>query len=74
MAHAEVVGFEGMRDDVSWRRAHEELLRLAKKRAGLDFEEGRWLLRAFRAGAHVELGLGSFNEYVELLPRTGTSR
>ena len=67
MAHAEAVGFEGIRDDVSWRRAHEELVRLAKKRAGLDFEEGRWLLRAFRAGAHVELGLGSFNEYVERL-------
>ena len=67
MAHASVAGFEGMRDDVSWRRAHEELVRIATKRAGLDFEEGRWLLRAFRAGTHVEMGLGSFNEYVERL-------
>ena len=67
MAHAPVVGFEGIRDDVSWRRAHEELARIAKKRAGLDFEEGRWLLRAFRAGTHVELGIGSFNEYCERL-------
>src|SRR5215510_9050920 len=67
MAHAPAVGFEGMQDDVSWRRAHEELVRLAKKRSGLDFEEGRWLLRAFRAGTHVEMGLGSFNEYVERL-------
>ncbi len=67
MAHAPVVGFEGVRDELSWRRAHEELVRIAKKRAGLDFEEGRWLLRAFRAGTHVELGFGSFNEYCERL-------
>jgi hypothetical protein len=51
----------------SWLRAHEELVRLARKRAGHDFEEGRWLLRAFRAGAHVRLGYGSFNEYAERL-------
>ena len=67
MAHVSTVGADGIRDVISWRRAHEELVQLATKRAGLDFEEGRWLLRAFRAGAHVELGLGSFNEYVERL-------
>src|SRR5215831_11312491 len=54
-------------DAVSWRRAHEELVRLALKRAGLDFEEGRWLLRALRSGTHVELGYGSFLEYTERL-------
>lgn len=54
-------------DDVSWRRAHEELVRLAKAHAGLDFEEGRWLLRAFRTSAHARLGYGSFNEYAERL-------
>jgi hypothetical protein len=52
---------------VSWQRAHEELVRLAEKRAGLDFEEGRWLLRAFRSAVHVRLGYGSFNEYTERL-------
>src|SRR5262245_28375693 len=52
---------------VSWRHAHEELVRLARKRAGLDYEEGCWLLRAFRAGAHAELGYGCFNEYAERL-------
>ena len=67
MAQAAVVGREVIQDAVSWRRAHEELVRLAAKRAGLDFEEGRWLLRAFRSGAHVELGYGSFNEYAERL-------
>jgi hypothetical protein len=55
------------RDDVAWRGAHEELLRLAEKRAGLDFEEGRWLLAALRAGTHLRLGYGSFHEYTERL-------
>src|SRR5215831_9334599 len=67
MAQALVVGIDGTHDAVSWRRAHEELLRLAAKRAGLDFEEGRWLLRALRSGTHRELGYGSFLEYTERL-------
>jgi len=50
-----------------WHRAHEELVRLAATRAGLDYEEGRWLLRAERSGVHVRLGYGSFREYVERL-------
>jgi hypothetical protein len=58
---------EGSRDVVSWRRAHEELVRLAATRAGLDCEEGRWLLRALRAGAHVRLRYGSFREYTTRL-------
>jgi len=32
-----------------WHRAHEELVRLAATRAGLDDEEGRWL-QSSRAG------------------------
>jgi hypothetical protein len=78
MAQAMVVGMDGVRagagprqtarkDAVSWRRAHEELVRIAKKRAGLDVEEGRWLLRALHAGTHIELGYGSFYEYTERL-------
>jgi hypothetical protein len=73
MAHAAVVGFgekrtrgdsvEDSRDVASWRRAHQELVRLAATRAGLDYEEGRWLLRALRTGAHLRLGYGSFREY-----------
>src|SRR6187399_3389338 len=55
------------REGVSWQQAHDELVRLATERAGLDFEEGLALLRAHRAGTHVEMGLGSFNEYVERL-------
>jgi hypothetical protein len=77
MAHAAEIGFWGEGAEFGnvpvgaqsspWQRAHEELVRLAEKRAGLDFEEGRWLLRAFRSGAHVRLGYGSFNEYTERL-------
>jgi hypothetical protein len=54
-----------MRED--WQRADQELRRLARSRAGLDFEEGRWLLAAWRGGVHVRLGYGSFREYVERL-------
>jgi hypothetical protein len=54
-------------EDGTWREAHEELVRLATERAGLDFEEGRWLLRAHRSGAHRRLGYASFHEYTERL-------
>src|SRR5690349_16995788 len=60
-------GGDANRDHVAWRGAHEALLRLAEKRAGLDFEEGRCLLAALRAGAHLRLGYGSFQEYAERL-------
>src|SRR6187399_1007811 len=63
MASAIVIKLEG----AAWRQAHEELVRLATERAGLDFEEGRWLLRAHRAGAHLRLGYASFHEYTERL-------
>ncbi len=48
-----------------WVRAHEALSRLARERAAADAEEGRWLLAALRSAAHVHLGFGSFNEYIE---------
>src|SRR5688572_709361 len=56
-------------DDVTedWQRADQELRRLARLRAGLDFEEGQWLLAAWRGGVHVRLGYGSFREYIERL-------
>ncbi|HEX5099046.1 MAG TPA: HNH endonuclease [Polyangiaceae bacterium] len=63
MAPAIVLELEG----ASWRQAHEALVRLATKRAGLDFEEGRWLLRAHRAGVHLRFGYASFSEYTERL-------
>jgi hypothetical protein len=50
-----------------WQQAHQELSRLARSRAGLDFEEGRWLLAAWRGGVHERLGYGSYREYVERL-------
>jgi 5-methylcytosine-specific restriction endonuclease McrA len=50
-----------------WQAAHEALLRLARTRAGLDFEEGQWLLAAHRSRAHERLGYGGFVEYIERL-------
>ena len=40
---------------------------LARRRAALDAEEGRWLLCALRSAAHVHLGFGSFVQYIERL-------
>jgi hypothetical protein len=51
----------------TWLQVHEHLVMLARKRAGLDWEEGEYLLRAFDASLHVRLGYGSFVEYVERL-------
>jgi hypothetical protein len=50
---------------ITWQIAHEALSRLARERAAADAEEGRWLLAARRAAAHVHLGYGAFSEYVE---------
>jgi hypothetical protein len=62
------------KDAVDWVQAHAALSRLATERAALDAEEGRWLLCAWRSGAHVHLGYGSFAQYIERLfgykPRT----
>ena len=52
---------------IDWQRAHEELSRLAKTRARLDWDEGRALVSGLRSGVHVHLGFGSFVEYVERL-------
>src|SRR5882672_8940137 len=56
---------DDLQSGVDWRRAHQELTRLAKSRARLDWEEGRLLLDALRSGAHLHLGFGSFGEYIE---------
>jgi hypothetical protein len=50
-----------------WALSHEALSKLRLKRAALDAEEGRWLLRAFRAATHLHFGYASFGEYVERL-------
>ena len=50
-----------------WVQAHEALSRLCLRRAEFDADEGKWLLRAFRAATHAHLGFASFGEYVERL-------
>src|SRR6185295_6343621 len=49
------------------KRVEYELLRLAKERAGLDWQEGRSLLSALRSRAHRQIGFASFEEYIERL-------
>lgn len=65
-------------ETASWREAHRQLLRIAKRRGALDADEATWLLRAKQSGAHRELGFGSFSEYVERTlgcsPRTARER
>jgi hypothetical protein len=46
---------------------HEKLVCLARARAGLECEEGEYLLRAFDSKLHERLGFGSFIEYIERL-------
>jgi hypothetical protein len=48
-----------------WLQAHRALSQLAKERANADAEEGRCLLAALRAAAHLHLGFATFNEYIE---------
>jgi hypothetical protein len=64
-AHSDATSVRSPRND--WQAAHDALVRLARTRAGLDLEEGRWLLATQRARAHERLGYGSFLEYVERL-------
>ncbi len=56
-----------LRQGSGWQTVHEALTRLARTRAGLDFEEGEKLRAAERARVHERLGYGSFVEYIERL-------
>jgi hypothetical protein len=60
-------GSDAEQPRLDWRRAHEELSRLAKCRARLDWDEGRSFLDCLRSGAHLHLGFGCFGEYIERL-------
>jgi hypothetical protein len=52
---------------LDWKRAHTALVELARRRADLDAEIGRWLLYAARAAAPAWLGYGSIREYAHHL-------
>jgi hypothetical protein len=51
----------------AWRRAHDDLTRLAKTRAHLNWQEGRSLRSALKTSAHLQLGFAGFAEYIERL-------
>jgi hypothetical protein len=60
------VEFERRRGaEPAWKVVHERVVSFAKQRAGLEWEEGRLLCEAQRAGVHRRLGFASFAEYVE---------
>lgn len=56
-----------MQHELDWQHIHNELSRIAKARAHLDWEEGVWLIRAARCAVHLRLGYASFAEYIERL-------
>lgn len=63
-----------MTTSFGWRLAHDRLARFAKRRARLEWREGRLLREAFVLGAQERLGFASYVEYVHHLfgygPRT----
>lgn len=67
MANSETNDGSSERSVPNWERAHQTLVGLARKRAGLDLEEGTWLLMAARQRVDRRLGFASFLEYVERL-------
>ena len=58
----------------NWLEAHEALSRLAKHRAHAEWEEGRALLAALRAGAHRRLGFAGFSNTWRLYSDTSHVR
>lgn len=48
-----------------WRVAHAALLMLARRKAGYDAEEARWLVAGKATRVHVGCGYGSYLEYLE---------
>jgi len=63
----DVAESEGASLLLDWKRAHAELVALARKQACLDTQIGRWLLYARRAATHAFLGYGSIDEYAQQL-------
>jgi len=54
-------------EPLDWKRAHAELVELARDQAALDTQIGRWLLYASRAVTHAWLGYASIGEYARRL-------
>jgi hypothetical protein len=54
-----------------WQRADRELRRIARGRAGLDYQASVWILRAVQAGAAGRLGMSSDVEYVSRVMQCG---
>lgn len=48
-----------------WRVAHAALVQLARRKAGYDAEEARWLVAGKKTAVHKGCGYGSYLEYLE---------
>jgi hypothetical protein len=51
--------------EIDWMSVHERLTKLAKTKAGLDYEEARLILEAKLSNLHKKLGRGSLLEYLD---------
>lgn len=57
----------GRSGEPRWKVTHARLLSFARKRSGLDWEEGQLLREAQRDSVHRQLGFASLAEYIERL-------
>ncbi len=60
-----MVVFDGVVRGEPWREVDATLRTIAKRRAGLDAEEAKWLVEARRAEVHRHLGFATMQEYLE---------
>jgi hypothetical protein len=60
--------------EIGWVLAHEALCQLRLKRAALALDEGKWLLRAFRASTHAHFGFPEFLGVHRAIARSGPAR
>ncbi len=72
------VSEHGQHQRMDWQVVHHALRTIAKRRAGLDAEEARWLREAMALKIWRELGMSSAHDYLERVlgyaPRTASDR
>src|ERR687890_709193 len=56
---------QGAQAEPEWQSVHQALRRIARRRAGLDAEEARWLREAVKLRIWRQLGMVSVFDYME---------
>src|SRR4051794_34958068 len=63
---------------IEWQVVHQQLVGIAKRRAGMDVEEARWIRRGLGVGGWVPFGMVNMIDYLErqvgYAPRTAMDR